>query len=54
MISSTDTPREAIENRMLTKVYGSGNTQVIAVREANLHVQRGEIVAILGPSGSGK
>lgn len=44
----------AIETDRLTKVYGSGNTQVVAMRDANIRVHRGEVVALLGPSGSGK
>jgi putative ABC transport system ATP-binding protein len=44
----------AIETDRLTKVYGSGNTEVIAMWEASMQVRQGEVVALLGPSGSGK
>ena len=44
----------AIETRGLTKVYGSGNTEVVAMRDATMAVRRGEIIAMLGPSGAGK
>jgi putative ABC transport system ATP-binding protein len=36
------------------KVYGSGDTTIVAVDHASLTVDAGEIVALLGPSGSGK
>jgi putative ABC transport system ATP-binding protein len=48
------TPEFAIETDRLTKVYGSGNTEVTAMRDASMQVRQGEVVALLGPSGSGK
>ena len=44
----------ALQAAELTKIYGSGHTEVIAVRNVSLSVARGEIVALLGPSGAGK
>jgi putative ABC transport system ATP-binding protein len=44
----------AVETRGLTKVYGSGHTEVIAMRDASVGIRRGEVVALLGPSGAGK
>ncbi|MCI0747188.1 MAG: ABC transporter ATP-binding protein [Verrucomicrobia subdivision 3 bacterium] len=49
---STDTP--AIEVSDLTKIYGSGNTEVVAMKDVNLRVAKGEVIALLGPSGAGK
>ncbi|MBN1903002.1 ABC transporter ATP-binding protein [Candidatus Sumerlaeota bacterium] len=46
--------KPAVEVRGLTRIYGSGNTEVIAMRDVNLTVNRGELVALLGPSGAGK
>jgi putative ABC transport system ATP-binding protein len=44
----------AIQTIDLTRIYGSGNTEVVAMRDANMSVHRGEVSALLGPSGSGK
>jgi putative ABC transport system ATP-binding protein len=38
----------------VTKRYGTGSTEVAAVRDVSLIVAPGEIVLIMGPSGSGK
>ena len=40
--------------RGLTKVYGSGETQVRALDGVDVDLARGEFTAIMGPSGSGK
>lgn len=44
----------AVEVFGLTKVYGSGNTEVIAMKDVSLQVGHGQVVALLGPSGAGK
>ncbi|MFC6020477.1 ABC transporter ATP-binding protein [Plantactinospora solaniradicis] len=43
-----------LELRQVTKVYGSGPTEIRALDQADLTVEGGELVAIMGPSGSGK
>ena len=44
----------ALELRQVSKVYGSGPTEVDALSGVDLSVERGELVAVMGPSGSGK
>ena len=41
-----------VEN--LTKVYGSGNTEVTALDHVSFQAEKGEFIAIIGASGSGK
>ena len=43
-----------IEVKNLSKVYGSGEAQVTALKNINLNIEQGEFIAIVGPSGSGK
>ena len=45
---------EILKCEGVTKVYGSGESQVKALDGINFSVQKGEFVAIIGASGSGK
>lgn len=45
---------EAIRIEELSKIYGMGVQQVLALDKVSLTVNRGEFVAIIGASGSGK
>lgn len=38
----------------LTKVYGAGNTRVVALDHVDVGFEAGKLTAIMGPSGSGK
>lgn len=43
-----------IQVEHLSKVYGKGENQVVALNDVSFSVEKGEFVAIIGPSGSGK
>lgn len=45
---------EILKVENLTKVYGKGESEVIALNHVTFSVERGEFVAIVGASGSGK
>ena len=43
-----------IQTENLTKIYGSGDTAVIALDHVGIQIKKGEFVAVMGPSGCGK
>ena len=56
--NSTDTnkpaPKPCLSGRGLTKVFGVGKTQTVAVDHVDFDFNEGEIISIVGESGSGK
>ena len=50
----TDGGSAVIDLRQVSKVYGNGKLEVVALNGVDLLVERGDFVAIMGPSGSGK
>ena len=56
-VSSASTGASAsaiLEARNLKKIYGTGDKKLSILSDANLILQRGEMVAIVAPSGAGK
>jgi len=51
---SADTTAIAARAIHLTKVYGEGDTQVVALDDISVDFAQGRFTAIMGPSGSGK
>ena len=52
--ASVSPPAPAASARALTKVYGEGETRVVALDAVDVDIPRGRFVAVMGPSGSGK
>jgi putative ABC transport system ATP-binding protein len=51
---AAETATSIIEIQDVVKTYSSGGVQTQALRGVSLHVERGEMVAIMGASGCGK
>ncbi len=49
-----ETKDSVVHAQLLCKVYQLGETEVAVLKDVNLHVARGNFIAICGPSGSGK
>ena len=43
-----------LEIKNVSKIYGEGETKVVALTNVSLRVDKGDFIAIMGPSGSGK
>jgi putative ABC transport system ATP-binding protein len=55
MTGSSQTDNQPlIELHGVTKVYGTGQAAVHALRGIDLRIEQGDFVAVMGPSGSGK
>ena len=43
-----------IKAKVLSKIYGSGENQIVALNKVNLEIASSDFISIMGPSGSGK
>ncbi|GAA2180292.1 ABC transporter ATP-binding protein [Brooklawnia cerclae] len=49
-----DSTISAAHTEQLTKVYGRGDAQVVALDQVSVDFRKGQFTAVMGPSGSGK
>ncbi|MCI1984572.1 MAG: ABC transporter ATP-binding protein [Bifidobacteriaceae bacterium] len=54
MINAKDANMPVLTLSKVTKTFGSGHTEVDALKGVDFSVSRGEFVSVIGPSGSGK
>jgi putative ABC transport system ATP-binding protein len=52
--SPVEKPLQLVQARDLFKIYREAMIETVALRGANLHLNRGEVTTLMGPSGSGK
>jgi ABC-type antimicrobial peptide transport system, ATPase component len=52
--TGTPTPGVIVSLRGVSKIYGSGQTRVVALDDVDVDFLQGRFTAIMGPSGSGK
>ncbi len=50
--SATQPAAPVFVARGLTKVYGFGDSRVVALKDVDLDIRQGEFIVLLGPSGS--
>jgi putative ABC transport system ATP-binding protein len=51
---SPEEPTAASRAQALTKIYGQGETEVVALDSVDVDIPAGHFTAVMGPSGSGK
>src|SRR3954447_4215273 len=51
---TNDTPHDSVRLEQVSKVYGRGESAIIALDAVSLGIPGGSVTAVMGPSGSGK
>ncbi|TFF96403.1 MAG: ATP-binding cassette domain-containing protein, partial [Promethearchaeota archaeon] len=46
--------KTVIKLENISKIYGEGRNQIVALKQIDLDIDEGKIITIMGPSGSGK
>jgi ABC-type phosphonate transport system ATPase subunit len=54
MSSTTQPEGPVFVARGLTKVYGSGDSRVVALKDVDLDIRQGEFIVLLGHSGGNR